>query len=223
MTAVSAFKNPFNLPILISHPPAPKGSAADFVRLAKTLRDTDEAGALLSDAWEDNARAQSKKDYESHGYTSFANHNLVRDLRFARLHHMAIEGVKAYLEGSSEPIPFSITNSWVSIYSNGNWVPEHTHPLSHLSLVYYAAAPKECGDIIFKNPTAPMFSQLYGGSCNLFAQIYRVEPKEGMLIVFPSFMPHGTRPNKSAQDRVIFSANVVLDDCPQLGKRGHSE
>lgn len=221
MTAT--FHNPFNLPIWISQPAVPKGSEADFTKLATSLRDKDEAGALLSGAWEDKARARSKKDYEAHGYSSFANHNLVRDLRFAMLHNIAIEGVRSYLEGSSEPIPFSITNSWVSIYSNGNWVPEHTHPLSHLSLVYYASAPKDCGEIVFKNPAAPMFSGLYGGSCNLFAQIYRIEPKEGMLIVFPSFIPHGTRPNKSTRERVIFSANVVLDDCPQLGKRGHSE
>ena len=217
------FNNPFNIPIWAKEIPDPEGSAAYFTKMARNLRDADKSGALLSGAWEDKARARSKGDYDAHGDSSFANHNLVRNPRFTMLHSVATDGVKEYLAGGAEEIPFTITNSWVSIYASGHWVPEHTHPLSHLSLVYYAAAPKRCGDIVFKNPAAPMFSGLYGGACNLFTQIYRIEPKEGMLIVFPSFIPHGTRPNESAQDRVIFSANVVLDNCPQLGNGGSSE
>lgn len=190
--------------------------AHELCAAALELQEFDTKGSLLSNDWHSNTKATSSKDYERSGYSSFANFNLITSYVFERIHSATYQGVRKYLAESPNPMTFSMTNSWVSIYGRGHWVPEHTHPLSHLSLVFYGAAPG--GDIVFKNPALPIFSQLYGGSCHLFPQAHTVTPEDGMLIVFPSFIPHGTTPNDTDSKRIIFSANIVFDDCPQLGQ-----
>ena len=42
--------------------------------------------------------------------------------------------------------------------------------------------------------------------------MYEVQPEAGMIIVFPSFIPHATKPHDSDEERVIFSGNVRFTD-----------
>lgn len=211
--------NPFGFPFLVEEIPHGEELADELCQNALELRKFDKDGVLLSDDWLDRKRAESEEDYERSGYSSFANHNLVGSHTFQLLHEELAKAVNRYLtvmtDGNPEKMPWRYTNSWVSIYSKGHWVPEHTHPLCHLSLVFYGNRPD--GSIIFKNPALPTFASLYGGPCQLFNSQLTLEPKRGTVIVFPSVMPHGTRPNNTDQERIIFSANMTFTNCPELG------
>ena len=37
-----------------------------------------------------------------------------------------------------------------------------------------------------------------------------IKPKEGMLIIFPSWLENGVYPNQSDEDRIVISANINL-------------
>ena len=44
------------------------------------------------------------------------------------------------------------------------------------------------------------------------ANIQKIEPKEGNLLLFPSYLWHSVETNNSDEDRVIVSFNVSLSD-----------
>mgnify|MGYP003302717124 CR=1 FL=1 len=73
-------------------------------------------------------------------------------------------------------------------------------------------APKNCGDIIFYDPRpAPVFYYPTALSSNLLnAQVNSVTPKEGALILFPSYVDHSVNENLSNDERIVISFNIVI-------------
>jgi len=68
-----------------------------------------------------------------------------------------------------------------------------------LSCVYYVKTHPNCGKIWFN----PM-----GHNRKMFS----VEPEDGMLVIFPSWLPHFTERNLSKQVRICISANFAIKE-----------
>ena len=73
-------------------------------------------------------------------------------------------------------------------------------------------APKNCGDIVFYDPRpAPVFYYPTALSSNLLnAQVNSITPKEGALILFPSYVDHSVNENLSNNERIVISFNVTI-------------
>ena len=105
-----------------------------------------------------------------------------------------------------------ITDCWANVCRKGESHRAHIHPNNVLSGVYYAAAPKGCGDIVFDDPRAqakvliPDISE----PTPLNTHEFRVEPVSGMLIMFPSWLTHRVSLSQSAEDRISISFNLML-------------
>jgi len=110
---------------------------------------------------------------------------------------------------------------WANINRRGDYHNLHNHPHSYLSGTYYVQMPKantidsatrndlNPGAISFFDPR-PQANTL---SIRDDAQIdpeYRVLPKAGEILLWPSFMHHLVHPNLSDQERVSISFNIVL-------------
>lgn len=203
--------SPFQFPILIEQIENGDRIAEEFCLLAKNLRSEDKEGGLLSHDWGEAKQSGDKTDYEKSGYTSFYNQNLAEKEEFNEIHQVTVKQVEKYLNATSaHEVTFGLANSWASIYGKGHFVPDHIHPMAHLSVVFYAAATEGTGEIFFKNPAYSAYAMSYGKR-GLFRDSFIVQPKKGMMIVFPSFLQHGTKPHEDATERVIFSTNAVLD------------
>ncbi len=105
-----------------------------------------------------------------------------------------------------------ISNMWTIINTGGAANLRHQHGNSTISGAYYVRAPKNCGDIVFYDPRpAPIFSHPKANSPNLLnAQVNGISPKEGALVLFPSFLDHSVNENLSNDERIVISFNIQV-------------
>lgn len=179
--------------------------------LSRELRDSEDHGGLVSAAWRRSKLAEDRSEYDKYGFTSFATSNLVHDERFDFIHKAAVTQIGKYLDMlARKPVGFDIGNSWCTIYGKGHYVPEHIHPNANLSCVFYGDATEGTGEIVFKNPMYPSYAMNYEDGYGLFTDSFYVAPRKGMMVIFPSFVPHYTTPHDDEKERIIFSCNANL-------------
>lgn len=206
-----AFLEDFCFPLLAEQIEDGESIADEVSDAAFQLRANNAKSKLLSSGWSEGLRAKSKDDYDEYGYTSHGSDPIVGDERFHRIHTAIVEQCQKYTKLVGSDPRFHIMNSWVSIYGNGHYVPEHIHTHAHLSCVFYARASEGTGHIVFRNPAHAVYAMSYGKGDPFFSDRIEIPPKKGMLIIFPSFMPHYTKPHVSDEYRVILSANMAFD------------
>ena len=109
-----------------------------------------------------------------------------------------------------------INNMWAIINTGGSANLRHQHGNSTISGAYYIRAPENAGDIIFYDPRpAPIYSHPNAVSPNsLNAQINGISPKEGALVLFPSYLDHSVNENKSNEERIVISFNIRVQIKP---------
>jgi len=95
-----------------------------------------------------------------------------------------------------------------------------------MSGVYYVQAEEGASSIVFTDPAWIAKSMLnVGGRSKGFpfdGVKHHVPVKEHLMILFPSWLPHHTLSNKSVNDRVIISFNLIFDiyDDTLIGTQG---
>ena len=107
-----------------------------------------------------------------------------------------------------------ISNMWAIINTGGSTNSRHQHGNSTISGAYYVRAPKNCGDIVFYDPRpAPVFYYPTAVNSNfLNAQVNGITPKEGALILFPSYVDHSVNENLSNKERMVISFNITIQN-----------
>ena len=106
----------------------------------------------------------------------------------------------------------NINNMWAIVNIGGSTNLRHQHGNSTISGAYYVRAPKKSGDIVFYDPRpAPVYSYPIAQNPNfLNAQINSVSPKEGALVLFPSYLDHSVNENLSNSERIVISFNITI-------------
>ncbi len=124
----------------------------------------------------------------------------------------AIEQVMTDMNWEKEKQSIKISNMWAIINTGGSANLRHQHGNSTISGAYYVRAPMNSGDIVFYDPRpAPIFSHPNVESPNLLnAQVNGISPKEGALVLFPSFLDHSVNENKSNEERMVVSFNIII-------------
>ena len=105
-----------------------------------------------------------------------------------------------------------LVNIWFNINKPGDSNMMHTHPQSIISGVYYVQVPRKSGNIIFHSPAAELISSyLPRGYVNSYDRYnscsWSVTPKEGTVVLFPSWLRHHVEINESKKDRITLSFN----------------
>ena len=105
-----------------------------------------------------------------------------------------------------------IKSVWAIINEKDAWNQKHHHSNSDLSAAYYVSAHDNCGDIVFYDPRpAPVYSHPNALNPNLLnAQVNGIKPKEGALILFPSYLDHSVNENQSSKERIVISFNIKI-------------
>ena len=105
-----------------------------------------------------------------------------------------------------------ITSMWSIINKKDASNSRHIHSNNYISAAYYVKAPENCGDIIFYDPREANVIRkpniLEPNKLN--ANIMNISPKEGLLVLFPSYLHHSVDFNKSNDERVVISFNINL-------------
>ena len=110
-----------------------------------------------------------------------------------------------------EPI---IGNMWANINPPGGYNRPHIHPNSHFSGVYYIKAPQNSGEIVFNDPRSAAHMVMpdrvkdIKPPSHLWREV-RVNPLEGRILMFPSWLWHCVEPNGSNDIRISVSFNFI--------------
>lgn len=124
--------------------------------------------------------------------------------------HRTIAGILQFLRiGYDE---FEITACWATILTPGAEHKAHHHPNNFLSGVYYVRTHPGADTINFHDPRSqtgilrPPVVELTAENTDQVV----VRVKNGTLLVFPSFLQHSVDPNKSEEERISISFNVMF-------------
>ena len=115
--------------------------------------------------------------------------------------------------------------AWININKPGAYNIKHDHPDSNLAGVLWIKCPKDCGNIVFDNPTAfQSYTEMvsYNPEFNEKFKLhpaYYFPPTEGRILVFPSHLLHKVGENNSNEDRISVSFNLKLNNG-RMKRRG---
>ena len=104
-------------------------------------------------------------------------------------------------------------NMWANVNYPKCYNRPHLHPNSLFSGVYYVTAPKNSGNFMIYDPRPgvqmTMPNRKEGKlSTELWREVH-YEPKAGRCIMFPSWLWHEVKPNKSNDTRISVSFNFL--------------
>lgn len=168
----------------------------------KELQNKDQIGISKS-----NLKGWHSKDF---------NLNERQPQNFISLIYSSIEQVMHDMNWDKQKQIAKINNMWAIINTGGSANLRHQHGNSTISWAYYVRAPENAGDIIFYDPRpAPIYSYPNAVAPNsLNAQINGISPKEGALVLFPSYLDHSVNENKSNEERIVISFNIRVQIKP---------
>ena len=145
-----------------------------------------------------------------------SNQDLQKVLRFISGGVFSVfqQASKGYIleRGSETKYRVIIRDSWFITYENGGFVAPHTHDNCSWSCVYYVQSGKDSnkknGATYLQSPNARLKSDIGSESFAYTSENY--EPIEGKLVVWPSYLIHGSYPHLGKVKKTILSANIVI-------------
>jgi uncharacterized protein (TIGR02466 family) len=141
------------------------------------------------------------------------NSNIVRQYRAYKVKDKIDECVNSYTKqlGHTEQTisGWEITSSWLTNTAPGEYARLHHHGTADISGVLYVRSdPNTSGNLYLQNhdpvKSSTPLMRLQNNQIDL-------SPGEGILILFPGWMLHGTRINQSTTDRISLSFNIKLN------------
>jgi uncharacterized protein (TIGR02466 family) len=106
--------------------------------------------------------------------------------------------------------PVGLGNSWINIQRRGSELGYHTHPLSVISGALYLKIDANGSRIRFRNPNPFLTVTDVLNSTAYTSNTTYIRPIVGTLLLFPSWLQHGSDENMS-DERVVLSFNTVFD------------
>ena len=104
-------------------------------------------------------------------------------------------------------------NMWANINPPGGMNRPHLHPNSHFSGVYYIKAPQNSGKLVFNEPRPGahmvMPTRKQGKPPSHLWREVHIDPLEGRIVIFPSWLWHCVEPNESDDIRISVSFNFI--------------
>lgn len=106
----------------------------------------------------------------------------------------------------------AITSSWVNIAdSRSSMNNYHTHEHT-FSGVFYLKVPKDSGKLCIRNDAInPLWdgNKLIQQKTSTNASSVKIEPVEGEITLFPSYLPHSVETNLHDDERISISFNII--------------
>jgi uncharacterized protein (TIGR02466 family) len=155
---------------------------------------------------------QSKQDFMV--WTGEAGRELGR-----RIIELANHGTRLLLDQFGARPSFSWKISiWANINRRGHWNRMHYHPGSTWSGTYYVDAGEapptdlpSAGKISFMDPVLASQMTFFSG---LVRQNFEIDPVAGLMVMFPSYLPHFVHPYLGERPRISIAFNIHKEPYP---------
>lgn len=124
-------------------------------------------------------------------------------------------------ELTGKQIDLFLSESWTDHIKKYGYNTPHDHSGSNVIGVYYVKAQDNCGDLLLHDPRgATNFISQYDINTEGYLvsgrSYYRVKPKVGNLILFPSYVVHSVQPNMNDETRLSLAMNFKYKDYKQF-------
>lgn len=102
-----------------------------------------------------------------------------------------------------------ITNSWYNVQKRNSTLKMHTHANSIISGILYLKVDKNSSRLYFSNPN-PILKTLHYNEYNSDNyDRYAIVPENGLLLMWPSWMLHGSDTDiNNSDERIVISFNT---------------
>ena len=157
----------------------------------------------ISDLWEN-------RDYDDRWQTKSADlHNQKEFKEFAELVISTSKDILNELKYDVEDVV--ITDMWATVLKSGENHPAHTHSNNFLSGTYYLHSDQGAS-IMFQDPrpAAGVILPRIKESTITNANLLSYASKQNRAIIFPSWLPHYVKPNKSKNKRISIAWNIQV-------------
>ncbi len=188
----------FSTPVWASKAENYKETNEEVYKYIKKLQTEDNDGIIKS-----NVKGWHSKDFD-------LKNSVV--IKFINLISPNINQVIKDMQWDINSQTVKITSMWSIINTGGASNARHHHGNSDISAAYYVRAPENSGEIVFYDPRpAPVFSHPSSTKPNsLNAMVNSINPAEGGLVLFPSYLDHSVNENLSNEERIVISFNLSL-------------
>ena len=188
----------FSTPVWVNKIDNYKQTNEEMFDYIKKLQLEDEKGIVKS-----NIKGWHSKDFDM---------NDDNPKNFIKLISTQIQKVFNDMDWDIQKQKIKIPSMWAIVNKGGAANARHHHGNSDISAAYYVRAPINSGDIVFYDPRpAPVFSHPKANNPNsLNAMVNSINPVEGLLVLFPSYLDHSVNANMSDEERIVISFNINL-------------
>ena len=188
----------FSTPVWVNKIDNYKQTNEEMFDYIKKLQLEDEKGIVKS-----NIKGWHSKDFDM---------NDDNPKNFIKLISTQIQKVFNDMDWDIQKQKIKIPSMWAIVNKGGAANARHHHGNSDISAAYYVRAPINSGDIVFYDPRpAPVFSHPKANNPNsLNAMVNSINPVEGLLVLFPSYLDHSVNANMSDEERIVISFNIRI-------------
>lgn len=166
------------------------------------------------------SRAEFRNDWQPDNdtaHTTFVPNketNIIKRFSMNNIGSCVLAHANQYLKETKQPYvdkSLSIEQSWINIFKDQDLIGIHEHGYqpNTLSGVYYHKAPNGCGRISFKSPNPFVIS--FPHQSEDYFNLFNVEPEEGLILLFPSWLLHKVEPNRCGEPRCSLAFNISFD------------
>ena len=158
----------------------------------------------ISDLW-------VNRDYDENWQTKSADLHKQKEFKeFAELVISTSKEIINELKYDVEDIV--ITDMWATVLKSTENHPAHTHSNNFLSGVWYLQSYDQGSSIMFQDPrpSAHVILPRMTEQTIANATLLTYASKQNRAIIFPSWLPHYVKPNKSKNKRISIAWNIQL-------------
>ena len=163
---------------------------AELIQFAVDLQEEDPEGIISSnyEGWHSKRDIHTRK----HDVVGFLLRQIGR----------AAATYAREISGQQQSNQLIIKELWFNLHNRGGWNQPHSHPALFSGVLYISGDFDQAGgDIMFFNPVAE--------SIGMGAAHHKViNPKAGMLLLFPGYLSHMVTPYQGESPRISVSFNI---------------
>ena len=157
---------------------------------------------------------QPDNDSASTTFSTTGETNIIKRFQMQEFEKFIIDHANRYLLETQQPFDdqsITVSESWANTFNADQLIGWHGHGYqpNTISGCYYYRAPVGCSQLKFKSPTP--FNVSFPHQSSRYNSIVNIQPEQGMIVLFPSWLSHGTEPNKSKETRISLAFNLSFE------------
>lgn len=137
--------------------------------------------------------------------------DVINEFDMKELNSHIIQHATNYMNEIGHPYKkgsLNVFTSWLNTFDKDQVIGLHEHGYqpNTFSGCYYHKVPKDSGNIQFKSTNPFVIS--FPHKADNYSNIVSVEPENGMILLFPSWLMHKVLPNKTNETRISLAFNI---------------